>query len=178
MGRRGKILTRALGAPALGASLLLAGCADRIEFHGKVFEAMGLDNIDRNKTAAKNVPTRAPLVVPPSRNLPPPGAPEQALASADASWPQDPDELARKAAAEQKRKQKEYYEKGDWSGKGGIEEFEKIVKPHQRRPGIMGDLDMKDQYRSEEFRKKAAPQKPDPAAEENWATETQTQQQP
>lgn len=170
MCRQGEVLKRALGASAVAAVLALAGCGDRVEFHGKVFEAVGLTNTE--KTAPKDVPTRAPLVLPPTNNLPPPG--EQTAAAAP-NWPNDPNQQIEQAEAERKRKQEEYYQKGDWSGKGGIDEFNKLMDPLERRPGLFGGEKVKDKYRDEQFRDKNAKAEEPPEEPGPWTTETQTQ---
>ncbi len=155
----------------MAAVLALAGCGDRVEFHGKIFEAAGLTNTP--KTAPKDVPTRAPLVMPPNNNLPPPG--EQTAAVAP-NWPNDPNQQIKQAEAERQRKLQEYYDKGDWSGKGGIDEFNKLMDSMERRPGLFGGEKVKDAYRDGQFRqqkaKAEAPAEPGP-----WTTETEKQPQ-
>jgi hypothetical protein len=54
-----------------------------------------------------------------------------------------------KAKQEERNKQlEEYYEKGDWSGEGGIEEFEKLGDPMARRPGLFSNPKVPDWLRS------------------------------
>ena len=77
----------------------MGGCAatDQIEFQGKIFEMAGLTNREKKETVPVE---RAPLVIPPTKQLPQPG-PRQAAASPQ-NWPMDPDEVAgrpRKAKA-------------------------------------------------------------------------------
>jgi hypothetical protein len=170
MRRQGIASGTALGAAALAAAFALAAC-DRVEFEGRVFEAVGLAG--NQKTEAKDVPTRAPLVLPPNRSLPPPGTPSVAAAPSD--WPDDPDERAKMAASEAQRKRQEYYDKGDWSGKGGIEEFEKLGDPGARRPGIFGEGPVGDRYREGYT---PPPKKPREAATEGWTTQTQSDPPP
>lgn len=67
------------------AALALAGCGgDDVQFNGKIFDAMGLSDSAKAKTAEPKLAERAPLVVPPSlERLPAPGsapAPGEALA--------------------------------------------------------------------------------------------------
>lgn len=85
--------------------LTLAGCsAGDVQFEGKVFEAVGLSG-QQVRRADPKVRERAPLVLPPKAELPPPG--ERAVADKDMNWPDDP-ELARKqqVAALEKERQK------------------------------------------------------------------------
>lgn len=130
--------------PAAFAMLFVGGCADGIELRGRAFEMVGLAGND-SRTAPEDVPTRAPLVLPPGRNLPEPGPRHAAADPAD--WPDDPDRRAELAEEERQRKLEEYYRSGDWSGEGGIEEFEKLGDEGARRPGLFGDGPVSDRHR-------------------------------
>lgn len=107
------------------ASALLAGCsASDVELKGSMFNAMGIGGRlsgSKNKTKAA---VRAPLVVPPSAELPPPGAEKVALKPAD--WPDDPDVRRKKAAAKSKAARKKYCAEG--APEKDIDEFEKTFK--------------------------------------------------
>lgn len=84
-----------------GVALALSGCADGIEFNGKLFDAMGVSSIG-SKRAEPALPVRGGLVMPPSTAaLPAPGTEAQA-AAAPQQWPNDPNEqIAQAEAAEQ-----------------------------------------------------------------------------
>lgn len=117
-------------AVALVTTALLAGCAGSdVEISGPGFQLGG----NKNKKEAK-VPDRAPLLVPPDRARLPEPAPEQPQAvAAQPNWPNDPD-LVRKSEEEEKlAKKSEYEDKGDWSGKGGADEFDKLGDPLERK---------------------------------------------
>jgi len=111
----------------------MGGCAatDQIEFQGKIFEMAGLTNREKKESVPVE---RPPLVVPPSKKLPQPG-PRQAVA-APQNWPVDPDEVAKKNEAKEKKRLEKYYRDGDFSDKAGIEEFEYITNERDRRPGM------------------------------------------
>jgi hypothetical protein len=110
-------------AVALGmcSALAVGGCGlagiDGVELQGGVFDALGVSNSNKVKTADVKVPARPGLVIPPTdERLPNPNAPQpQATAAAPAaggeSWPLDPE--ANKAArdAELDRRHKEYCER-------------------------------------------------------------------
>lgn len=167
MRHRKTLKMRAFFALALASALPLAGC-DTVELHGSMFEAVGLTN--KPKSAPSQVETRAPLIVPPSAELPPP-APKSAIAASPQNWPNDPDQQAKLAAAEEQRKKQDYYDSGDFSGKGGIDEFSKLSRPIERKPGVFGGGPLADEYRP---REETRP-KPRPAT---TAGEWNTQSQP
>jgi len=124
----------ALRAPAVAVALLLAGCGGGVEYNGAIFEALGVTN--KPPEGPKDVPTRAPLVLPPSASLPEPGPRQTAMAPAD--WPDDPQLRAEAEQAEEERKRQEYYEKGDWSDERSPADFKKLIDPLERRPGVFG----------------------------------------
>lgn len=130
----------------LAPALFLAACADQIDITIPGGQMLGLTG--GKQTKPEDVPTRAPLVVPPTTQALPPPGPRQANIEEQA-WPDDPDEQVKKAELERKRKLQEYYDKGDWSGKGGIEEFEKLMDAGARKPGIFGDGPVRDDYRND-----------------------------
>lgn len=92
--------------PMIAATLLLGGCGG-IQFEGRVFEAMGLSQDPQREE--KPVQDRAPLVVPPKRELPPPGPREQV--ADPQNWPVDPDEQRRRELAAAKEELRKEYEK-------------------------------------------------------------------
>ncbi|HLA20986.1 MAG TPA: hypothetical protein VJZ74_05975 [Pseudolabrys sp.] len=97
----GAALSLALGA-ALLATSLPARAADDVPFESKVFrgilEGLGL----RKDGEAINYQERAPLVIPPSRALPPPEKSDAVVAN-NPAWPKDPDITRRKKQAEMER---------------------------------------------------------------------------
>jgi len=128
---------------AFVVATLLGGCAG-VELEGPGFDALGLTG-KKKKTEAK-VPDRAPLLIPP--NLAQLPQPQQSTASAaPQNWPTDPDSLLKHEKTEAEKKRQAYIDKGDWSKKAGIEEFEKLMDPMERRPGIFGGGDVSDQSR-------------------------------
>lgn len=145
MGGMSGIMRTGLLAVAGVAAVLLAGC-EGVEFKGRAFEAMGLTN--QPKAKPSDVPTVAPLVIPPTAELPPPGS-TQSAALSEQEWPNDPDLARRSAEEEAARKQQEYYEKGDWSSDRPPDEFNKLYDSMERKPGIFGGQKVGDKYRVE-----------------------------
>ncbi|MDZ4790991.1 MAG: hypothetical protein SGJ17_07265 [Hyphomicrobiales bacterium] len=111
---------------ALSIAALAAGCAEGmdVDFNAPILEAAGI-NLSSKKAEGPDLPDRPGIVMPPSKDrLPEPG--ERNIASAQ-QWPNDPD-LQRKAdAAAAIEKETKYCREGDWSGKGGIEEFDRTT---------------------------------------------------
>jgi len=126
----GKVL-----AALLVAGMVLGGCAaDQVEFEGKIFDMVGMNDIGKTKKD-RQMETRAPLVMPPSQQLPKPGPREQI--ATPTSWPVDSDERRKKEMADQKDAMERYYREGDFTDKAGIEEFEHITGRWDRRPGLL-----------------------------------------
>lgn len=123
-------------APALAVAVLMAGCAGGgVELEGPGFEALGLTS-KKNKTEPK-VPDRAPLLLPPDRaRLPEPQT--ETAAAPPQNWPTDPEEFQKAEKAEAERKKKEYQDKGNFDPKADIDEFEKLMDPMERKPGVFG----------------------------------------
>mgnify|MGYP000288946122 FL=1 len=124
------IMKRAIMATGLASAVLLGGCAGSdVEISGPGFQIGG----NKSKKEAR-VPDRAPLLVPPDRARLPEPVPEQPQAvAAQPNWPNDPD-LVRKSEEEEKlAKKSEYEDKGDWSGKGGAREFDKLGDSMERK---------------------------------------------
>jgi hypothetical protein len=102
-----RAVSRAALGCALGVTLLATGTParaadDEVPIDRKVFrsvlEGLGL----RKDGEAINYEQRAPLVIPPSRALPPPENASAALGK-NPAWPNDPDVARRKAEAAQER---------------------------------------------------------------------------
>lgn len=112
-----------LAAPLFAATLVLSGCGG-VQFEGKAFEAIGLG--DKPKKQEQKVADRAPLILPPKRELPAPG-PSQRIASPE-QWPVDPNEAQRQQAKQKKRKPKRC---GDnkFDKKSSIREFDELNDP-------------------------------------------------
>ncbi len=101
------VILRLVQGAALAALLLCANTAavraggddpDNESFYSKFMRALGLKD-PRTLDYSINYNERSPLVVPPSRDLPPP----QSAAPPPADWPKDPDvALRNKAKAEDK----------------------------------------------------------------------------
>ncbi len=121
--------------PAVAAAALLAGCAGGVELDGPGFDRLGLTGKKNKKEPT--VPDRAPLLLPPDRARLP--APQQETAnSAPQNWPTDAQEVQKAEAQEEFRKKKEYEDKGNFDPKADIDEFEKLMDPMERKPGIFG----------------------------------------
>lgn len=99
-----RIGARAALLPVLA---VLAGCsADEVQFEGKIFDAMGMNN--PTKRSEPKMKDRAGLVVPPNLNrIPQPGAPADSL-SGDLAALNDPDRKKETSRAELERQQAEY----------------------------------------------------------------------
>ena len=101
-----RAVSRALMGCALGVTLLATGTPVRAEedlpidrkIYRSILEGLGL----RKDGEAINYEQRAPLVIPPSRALPPPENASAAL-ERNPAWPKDPDIARRKVEAEQER---------------------------------------------------------------------------
>jgi hypothetical protein len=95
-------LSVALGIAMLATSLPARAADDDTPIDKKIFrgilEGLGL----RKDGEAINYQERAPLVIPPSRSLPPPEKGDAVLAN-NPAWPKDPDVTRRKLEAEQER---------------------------------------------------------------------------
>jgi len=98
----GAALSLALGAALLATALPARAADDDVSLDKKVFrgilEGLGL----RKDGEAINYQERAPLVIPPSRTLPPPERSDAVVAN-NPAWPKDPDIVRRKKQAEMER---------------------------------------------------------------------------
>jgi hypothetical protein len=92
------------GASAL--PLALAGCGETVQFEGRVFDMMGMN--DTSKRQENSVPERAPLVLPPNAKAASLPAPQSQAAAAEENmqWPDDPDERRKAMEAAQKKQSK------------------------------------------------------------------------
>jgi hypothetical protein len=95
-------LSLALGAALLATALPARAADDETPLDTKIFrgilEGLGL----RKDGEAINYQERAPLVIPPSRALPPPEKSDAVVAN-NPAWPKDPDITRRKKQAEMER---------------------------------------------------------------------------
>ena len=84
---------------------LLSGCAGYdVQFEGKIFEAAGLTGTGPREEP--KVKERAGLVLPPEKQLPPPG--KRAQVPDSMQWPDDPDIKARRLAKIDEAERKKY----------------------------------------------------------------------
>jgi hypothetical protein len=121
-------------AAMLVAGVALSGCVGQdVEFEGKIFDVVGLSG--ERKQKEKQMESRAPLVMPPSKQLPQPGPKEQ-VASPN-NWPIDPDERRKQELADKKDELEKYYRDGDFSDRADIDEFEHITGKWDKRPGLL-----------------------------------------
>jgi hypothetical protein len=92
----------ALGAAVLATSAPARAAEDGVSLDKQIFrgilEGLGL----RKDGEAINYQERAPLVIPPSRSLPPPEQGDAVVAN-NPAWPKDPDVVRRKREVEQER---------------------------------------------------------------------------
>lgn len=113
MGHRQAIIQidRAFGlAVACACALALGGCGG-VQFEGKVFDYMGISG-DRQEADVR-MSERPPLLLPPNtKALPPPGS-GVATATARQDWPDDPERVKKRMAAEQKAQQAKEEVKND-----------------------------------------------------------------
>lgn len=98
----GAALSLALGAALLATALPARAADDEVPLDKKIMrglmESLGL----RRDGEAINYQERAPLVIPPSRALPPPEKSDAVVAN-NPAWPKDPDIVRRKKQAEMER---------------------------------------------------------------------------
>lgn len=116
---------------------LLAGCAGTdVEIDAPILEAAGI-NLTSKPPPEPDLEEKPPLVVPPSTaSLPKPG--ERQVAAAEEQWPEDPDLIAKRQAEQAEAEREQYCREGDWSGDGGIEEFDKALGREQRCQSQVG----------------------------------------
>ena len=129
--------------PALAAAMMAAGCGSGVQLEGPGFEAFGLKN---KAYVEKKVPDRAPLLIPPDRTRIPEPAPQVANVRPE-NWPTDPENTLKAEATAAAKKKQAYENKGDWSKKADIDEFEKIMHPEERQRGIFSGKPLGDSNR-------------------------------
>ena len=107
-----------------GFGVAMAGCGvDGVELHGGVFDAMGISSKSMAKAKEPQLKPRHALVVPPDiQALPAPGSGNAGTQGAQ-NWPQDPEELKRARAAQEKRNIAKYCDDRDWWERSKPEEF-------------------------------------------------------
>jgi hypothetical protein len=106
--RKGQRRAAAVAAVALAVAVTLGTSAafaaddeEEVPLDTKLFRQLMKDIGLRRDGEGIDYRERAPLVVPPSRNLPPPQ--NETPVSANPAWPKDPDVAQRKAAAAKKK---------------------------------------------------------------------------
>ena len=132
-----------LGAiAAIVAALMLGGCGAAgvdLQVDAPVLDAVGL-NLSSKPKQEEDLPERPGLVMPPSATataaLPAPG---ERTASAAQNWPVDPDQQRKKKAELDAEAREKYCREGDWSGKGGITEYDKSIGVQERCPSKIGE---------------------------------------
>lgn len=130
-------------AATLAAALMLAGCGVGgvdLQVDAPVLDAVGL-NLSSKPKQEEDLPERPGLVMPPSAaaaagSLPPPG---ERTAGAAQNWPVDPDLQKKKKSEQEAEAREKYCREGDWSGKGGIAEYEKSIGNQERCPSKIGE---------------------------------------
>lgn len=140
MAKSGRRLGRGAVAFAGLCIPLLAGCSDGTDFelHAPLLDAAGLKLVTNDSKKADDLTERAPLVLPPTSDLPVPGQ-SQAAQAAEARLPRDPDQVKKDAEKRKKAEKEKYCREGDWSGKGGIGEFDKAVGRDHRCASKLGE---------------------------------------
>jgi hypothetical protein len=126
---------------AMAVCLALGGCGSAggidLDIDAPALDAIGLNLSSKPKQEAE-LPERPGIIIPPSTAaLPKPG--ERTAAAGTQNWPVDPDlQKKQKADAETAAREK-YCREGDWSGKGGIIEFDKATGREPRCPSKLGE---------------------------------------
>ena len=123
----GAALSLALGAALLATALPVRAADDEVPLDTKIMrglmESLGL----RRDGEAINYQERAPLVIPPSRALPPPEKSDAVVAN-NPAWPKDPDVQRRKDEIARERKA--------IRGAGEqIEHDQRVLRPDELAPG-------------------------------------------
>ena len=129
-----------MSVSALASVMALAGCGAAggvdFEFDAPILNAAGI-NLTSKKKDESDLPERPGLVVPPSTSkLPEPG---ERRANAEQNWPDDPDVKKKNEADAKQAARDKYCAEGDWSGKGGISEYDKALGREQRCPSKLGE---------------------------------------
>jgi len=143
MGNMACYIRRLVIVPALAVAMMAAGCGSGVQLEGPGFEKLGLTG---KKYVEQKVPDRAPLLIPPDRSRLPEPAPQVANARPQ-NWPTDPESTLKAEATAIAKKKQAYEDKGDWSKKADIDEFEKVMHPEERQRGIFGNKALSDKNR-------------------------------
>jgi hypothetical protein len=116
-----------LAGGAVASTLLLSGCADGVDFNGKVFDWMGISPAAQEaRRFEPKIAERTPLVVPPDVNrLPVPGS--EAAPAAHMAWPDDPEQRKIREAQERERLHQGYC-------RGDVEWKERALKKVEGAP--------------------------------------------
>lgn len=137
---RNTLRTGALIA-VLAAALPFGGCGlngTDVEINAPILNAVGV-NLSSKPKSEEDLPDRPGLVMPPpgaTGRLPQPG---ERTAAAQQNWPADPDQTKKQKAEADAAAREKYCRDGDWSGKGGISEYEKNVGNEARCPSKLGE---------------------------------------
>jgi hypothetical protein len=120
-----------------GFAAALAGCAGTdVQINAPILEAAGI-NLTSKPQPEPDLEEKPPLVVPPSVDrLPEPG--ERIVAASDEQWPEDPDVIAKRRAAQAEKERERYCREGDWSDDANIDEFQKTIGREERCPSTLG----------------------------------------
>jgi hypothetical protein len=129
-------LCLALGAALLASSLPARAGDDDVPIDTKILRGImsGL-GLQREDDAGIDYSDRAPLVIPPSRTLPPPEN-SDAVVARNPAWPTDPDVKHRKEYEQQARKGVTSAEVDSWSRPLSPTEMTPGGKPNTPAPGI------------------------------------------
>jgi hypothetical protein len=119
-------LTGALAGIAAAVALSACDGIDGVEINSPLLEAAGVNLLGKAKPEP-NLPDRAPLVLPPNNDLPPPGEhpPAQVASANGEAWPHDPDQMKKQAAADAEAQHKDYCKNGNWTSSANIDDFRK-----------------------------------------------------
>jgi hypothetical protein len=133
------------GAFVAAAALCLAlgGCGAAggidLDIDAPALDAIGL-NLSSKPKQEEDIPERPGLVMPPANataTLPQPG--ERTAAIGSQNWPADPDLQKKQKVEADAAAREKYCREGDWSGKGGIVEFDKNVGREARCSSKLGE---------------------------------------
>lgn len=138
-----KILAKSALMTMMAAGLTLGGCDTGgggidLQLDAPVLDAVGLNLSSKPKKEAE-LPERPGLVMPPANaamTLPQPGDHTTTTAS---NWPSDPDQQKKQKEEQDAAAREKYCREGDWSGKGGITEFDKNTGRTPRCPSKLGE---------------------------------------
>ena len=121
-------------------SFLLSGCGG-VQLEGKVFDVVGLTG--KKEQAEKQVPDRAPLVLPPTRKLPAPGSRDRV--TNQQNWPQDPNIVTARQAEEKKKHHAKTCAENDFKQTASVEFFNEFHTPTKHCKTLVGtgELDAK-----------------------------------